>query len=192
MNRLASVAKNSFFLLLTKITSHGLYFGLLIYLARYLGTSDFGKLTFAIAFVTIIGLISDSGLKTYVQREVARNYELAPKYISGALLVKASLSILAFLLIYLIINILGYDKETISLVYIIGLSVIINSFNIFGNFVFRAFEKTEYELISSLAGRIAHVGLTGICLFLNLDLIYICFAFLGGSLVNFFLSLYFF
>ena len=191
MNRLESVAKNSFFLLLTKITSHGLYFGLLIYLARYLGTSDFGKLTFAIAFVTIIGLISDSGLKTYVQREVARDYELAPKYISGALLVKTSLSLLAFLLISLIINILGYHKETISLVYIIGLSVIINSFNIFGNFVFRAFEKTEYELISSLAGRIAHVGLTGICLLLNLNLIYICFAFLGGALVNFFLCWYF-
>lgn len=191
MNRFASVAKNSFFLLLTKIASHGLYFGLMIYLARYLGSSEFGKLAFAIAFATIIGLISDAGLKTYVQREVARNYEVVSKYVSEALLVKSSLSLITFILIYLIINRLGYNKETISIVYIIGLSVIINSFNIFGNFVFRAFERTEYELITSLIGRISHVGLTIVVLFFDLSLTYICLAFLGGALTNLFFCWYF-
>lgn len=191
MNRLASVAKNSFFLLLTKIASHGLYFGLLIYLARYLGSLEFGKLAFAIAFATILGLISDAGLKTYVQREIARNYEVASKYISQALLVKVFLSSITFILISLIINRLGYQRDTVVVVYIIGLYIIVNSFNVFLNFVFRAFEKMEYELVTSLIGRIVHIGLVIIALFLKLDLKYICLSFLGGALTNLFFCSFF-
>jgi len=187
MEKIKILAKNTFILITTKAICNGLYFVAFIYIAKHLGSADFGKLSFALAFTLVVGILSDSGIKTYILIEVARDKINLDKYIGNTLLIKSIFAAINFILIFIIINNLNYPSDTISVVYILSLSIIVNSFTLLGNFIFRALGKTEYELVVSFVGRVSFFGLILLVCFLNLGLTFISLAFLAGNIISFIL-----
>jgi O-antigen/teichoic acid export membrane protein len=83
-----------------------------------------------------------------------------------------------------------YPADVKTAVYIIGISTIISAFSALFNSVFRAFEKMEYEALTSVAEKIIVASISIFLLFHGYGLIAICYAFLFGSMVSFFISLY--
>jgi len=150
MNIVQRIAKNTGVLLLSQIVSYILGFFYVMYAARYLGAEGFGILSFALAFTGIFGVFTDLGLRPLTVREVARNKSLAPKYLANVSAMKIILVSITFGLVALVINLLGYPKQTIKVVYLIALSVIFTAFSQMFYSIFQAFEKMEYQSLGQI------------------------------------------
>jgi len=150
MNIIQRIAKNTGVLLLSRIVSYILGFFYVMYTARYLGAAGFGILSFALAFTGIFGVFTDLGLRPLTVREVARNKSLAPKYLANVSAMKIILVSITFGLIALVINLLGYPKQTIKVVYLVALSVIFGAFSGMFYSIFQAFEKMEYQSLGQI------------------------------------------
>ncbi len=152
------LAKNTAILSISNIVV--LIMGLMysVYTARYLGPECYGVIAFALAFTSIFGVFTDLGLNTLTVREVARNKVLAEKYFGNLLLMKSILAVFALVIITVAINLMGQDKNTIEVVYLISFSVIIGSFTGIFNSLFQAFERIELVSIGSILSSIYALG----------------------------------
>lgn len=147
MNYTRTIAKNTSVLLISQIISYVFAFFTTIFTARYLGVENFGILSLSIAFTGIFVIFADLGLSTLTVREVSRDKSLGNKYLVNFSLLKIILAFLTFLLIFLSVNILHYSQQIQYVIYIMSISVIINSFAGLLSSIFQAYEKMEYVSI---------------------------------------------
>ncbi len=119
-------------------------------IARYLGAAGYGKFSFVFAFVALFAVLADFSLSTLAIREVARNKKLARKYIDNIAVIKLILGIITFALIIIVIQFLEKTPEVKTLVYLVGIWVVIQRFTQFFQSIFRAFEKMQYEAFSKI------------------------------------------
>jgi O-antigen/teichoic acid export membrane protein len=150
MNIVHRILKNTGVLLGAQVVGHALSFFYMMYTARYLGAAGFGILAFALAFTGIFGVISDFGLQQLTIREVARDRSLSAKYLANTGGMKIILATVAFGLIALTINLLGYPQQTINVVYLFGVSIVVNAFNTMFYSIFQAHERMEYQSIGQV------------------------------------------
>jgi len=159
MNTARKLAKNAFWLFAADIINKILSMVVIIYIARYLGTTYFGKYSFAIAFVSMFIFLTDLGLSFVLIREVAKDRTQAPKYLGNFTIIKLLLSIFVLTVIYLAINLMNYPPDTTVIVYIIALSSVVGSLTGVFRSTFRAFERMEYDAMLSIFEKILYVSL---------------------------------
>jgi O-antigen/teichoic acid export membrane protein len=159
---LKKIVKNAGILFTANIISKALNFAYVVYLARYLGAEGFGIISFALAFGLIFGVFADFGLNPLSLREISRNKNESERYFSNVAFIKIILSITIFFLFFLIVKHSSYSYDTIYVIYLIGLSVIIGSFNNFIYALYQANEDIKYmgigyilNSLSMLAGILA-------------------------------------
>lgn len=154
----------------------------MIYAARYLGPANFGILTFALAFTSIFGILTDIGLQSLVTREIARDKKLTQKYLRNIIPLKILSVIVTFGIIALVINLMGYDAQTVVVVYFLGLSTFVQTFTLTLFAIFQAFERMEYQAIGQIVNSI--VMFTGfiVGIVLKLSLTYFSIIYLISSI----------
>jgi O-antigen/teichoic acid export membrane protein len=150
MSTVRRIAKNTTVLLVAQVASYLLSFFYMMYAARYLAPANFGILSFAIAFTGIFAIFGDFGLQPLMVREIARDRTIAPKYLANVGLMKVILVAVAFGLIALTINLMGYPEETINVVYLLGLSFVFQAFTQMFYSIFQAFERMEFQAIGQM------------------------------------------
>ena len=165
---LKKIVKNAGILFTANVMSKALNFAYVVYLARYLGASGFGIISFALAFALILGVFADFGLQPLSLREISRNKNEAGRYFSNIALIKIILSVTIFFLLVFIVKCLNYSHDTVYVIYLIGLSIIIGSFNNFIYAVYQANEDVKYmgigyilNSLSMLAGILATAYFNG-------------------------------
>jgi O-antigen/teichoic acid export membrane protein len=182
------IIKNTSALAFGEIITRILSLILIIYLARYLGDTGFGKYSLAFAFTSLFLVITDPGVNTVVIRDIARDKTLVEKYTGNILILKSFLSLIAFSLIVGTINLMEYPDETRLAVYIVGIYTIMTSFSQLTRSVFRAYEKMEYEALLNIIERLVFVSLGMFVLFLGYGLIEVVSVFLIAGAINILLS----
>lgn len=150
MNTVQRITKNASVLLGADIIGKILSFLYLMYMARHLGAEGYGILSFALAFTGIFGIFTDLGLKLLTIREVARDKSLASKYLANIIAMKVVLVTFVFGLIALTINLLGYPRQTIEVVYLVAMFVILQTFAHTFYSIFHALEKMEYVSLGQI------------------------------------------
>jgi O-antigen/teichoic acid export membrane protein len=105
---------------------------------------------------------------------------------------KIILSFMTFFLIFLIINLIGYPKQTVDIVYLFALYVIFNSFTQIFYSVFQAYEKMEYISIGQILN--ASLLLAGALLLIHygFEVIYFALLYLIVNLIVFAYSVFFY
>lgn len=183
MSTIKRLAKNTTILFLSQIISYTLIFFYTIYIARYLGANGYGILSFALAFSGIFSILADLGLNTLTVREVARDKSLTKIYLGNILLIKIILSVLTFLLIILVVNLLGYSQQTINVVYFVSLSVILTSlYQIFYS-IFQAYEKMGYQSLGQILSSIIMVFGVFFVIQFGLDVVGLSLIYLISSVI---------
>jgi len=137
------VAKNTAYLALADVANKTMSFFFYLLAARHLGVERFGVLSFALAFTTMLGVLTDLGLGAVTAREIARNPAVAQREANAALAVKLVASVLAIGLIGGLVNWIGYPATTIRVVYILSFSVFANAISSYYCSVFQGFERME-------------------------------------------------
>jgi len=144
MNAVKKLARNIGFLTIGQFSTLILGFLLFIYIARYLGEASFGVYSFALSFTSLFTLVADIGINQFITREIARDKEIFDEYLGNALIIKITLAFITILLIYLVINFVETDPQTIYIVCLFGVYTIFSSFISTFRSIFQAYEMLEY------------------------------------------------
>ncbi|MGD0854226.1 MAG: flippase [Dehalococcoidia bacterium] len=144
MSTILKIAQNSIVLLVAQCIGYLLAFLYMMYSARYLGPAEFGILSFAIAFTSIINAIGDLGLQTLVTLEVARDKGATAKYLANISLMKILISVVVIGIIATVAGMSGYSADTVWVLYLLGLAVIFNMFVPLYYGIYQGHEKMIY------------------------------------------------
>ena len=183
-----SIAKNTTFLTLAYIFQKLFAFVYFTLVARFIGATDIGVYTFAISLTTIFSVFIDFGLASVLTREISRYRDKMKAYLDNALTAKIILAVVAFIGAAVTVNLLGKSGLTVTMVYLAGLVMILDSFSLAFYAVFRAHQNLKYEAIGIAINQVLIfvVGLTGI--YLKFPLYILVLALLTASTFNFFYS----
>ena len=150
MSTIRTLVKNTSVLFLSQMIGYVLAFLYTLYSARYLGTTNFGIISFATAISGLFAIFTDLGLSTLTIREVARDKTKTYEYLGNHGMIKLILSIITMIGLVLFVNIGVFNETTKLVVYIIGSSVIIDAFSGTFTSMFRAYEQMEYQSIAEI------------------------------------------
>lgn len=112
--------------------------------ARYLSPSNFGILSFAIAFTTIISVLGDLGLQWYITRDLARDMSLTQRYLTSVVPLKIVMAAIAYGVLIIFIFAFGLPPQTTLAVCIMGISAMLNIFMTIFQAFYQAMEKMEF------------------------------------------------
>jgi O-antigen/teichoic acid export membrane protein len=150
METVRRIAKNTIILAISNILSKLLGFLFIMYVSRYLSVEGYGTISFAIAFTAIYSIFTDLGMSTLTVRNVSRDRSYADKYMGSVIIIKSVLVLLTLCLVAISIGILGYSGNVIYVVYLVTISMIIDSFSGIFYAIFQAYEKMEYNSIGQV------------------------------------------
>lgn len=150
MTKVSNIAKNTSYLTMALVLQKVISFTYFTLLARFFGPENLGKYYLAISLTTIFAIFIDLGFANVLTREVAKTQDRASSLLANILSLKIPLSFLAFLAIYIFVNVSGYDNLTKTLVYISSISMILDSFTATFFSVARGYHNLKYESISSI------------------------------------------
>ncbi|MFA5879714.1 MAG: flippase [Candidatus Margulisiibacteriota bacterium] len=132
-----------------KIFSLIISFFVIAYVARYLGPTNYGLLSYAISFVGLFSFIANLGIDQVVYREIIRYPEKRNEYLGTSFFIKIFSGSLAFLSVLTIILILKQENLINILLLIIAFSFIFQSFNVINGF-FGSQLLSKYTTIASI------------------------------------------
>ena len=139
-----TIVKNTFWLATAEGISKFSKLILIIYFARILGATEYGKFTFALAFVSLFVVFSDFGLSHTITREFSGSKEREREF-SSILSLRFFLSLGALFLIVLGSFFITDKSEMRSLIWILASFSLINGFSEIIFAFFRARQRMEYE-----------------------------------------------
>jgi O-antigen/teichoic acid export membrane protein len=130
-----------------------------IFVARYLGATDYGKYSFGYAYIDLFGPVAGLGLNLLIVREVSRKRENAPVLVGTSLALKLVSSISVVGLAFVILQFIPSSQEARIVVYIFGLGFILE--HLYGSIsmVFAAFERFDIYAMVQVIERIVSFAL---------------------------------
>ncbi|MBQ6138741.1 MAG: flippase [Methanobrevibacter sp.] len=154
MNQVKSIFMNISWLSMSQVITSICAFLWTIIIARYLGVTDYGIVSFAVSFNALLGIVMDLGMNTYITREIAKNRESLEKYVDNIFLFKLILAFVLFILGAIILYFMNYPFLTIVVTLIFTVELIFISMTNFLNGVFQAFENVKYQAIGTILNSI--------------------------------------
>lgn len=142
-------AINTTFLIIEKLVRYSFIFATTIVMAKILGVEQFGKLNFALAIISMSAIVSNMGMDQVLVKELVNNPKDEKNILGSSLVLKIFGGIVMVLLTTIVAQyIRSYDDEFISLILILSLAFILDSFVIL-KYWFEARVQAKY---SSLVG----------------------------------------
>jgi O-antigen/teichoic acid export membrane protein len=150
-----TIAKNATMLMASQVVSWGLMLILTIFLPRYLGAANIGKLHLANSMWAIVGVFATFGMDILLTKEIARAPERATGLFANTVIVRVGLHALGYVVIILYLWLLRdlYPAETAYVVYIVGASALVWQISSAGRSVLQGLERMEYISLANIAGK---------------------------------------
>lgn len=174
--------KNTAWLLGSRVLSMGISFLATIYIARNLGPTNFGQLSYAISFVAIFGFISSLGIDNILYRDLIKYSEKKKILLGTAFSIKLAAGFFAALLCSLFTFFFAKDDVSKLLIYILSGTFILNSFQII-LFEFQARAESKYPSIVAFVINLILNTLKVIIIATGKGVIYLAFALLLESIL---------
>lgn len=147
------IFKNTVVLLISSFLAQLLNFLVIVYLARVLAPEGFGKISFAMAFVSYFSLLSDLGLTLLGTRTVARERDRVNEYLGLILSMRLVLAIVSYGLLSLTVVLLEHQQQTRYLIFLYGFGIVANALLL--DWAYQGVEEMEYISV----GRVLSAGL---------------------------------
>jgi len=177
-----TVFKNTFWLGAEMTISRLLKLVLVIYVARILGATEYGKFTFALAFVSLFIVFADLGLSTIVNREFARD-EAKVKEFYSILFLKILLSLGTLILIFIGSFFVTPDETIRKVIWLLATYVLVNSFYTIIYCFFYARQRMEYEAMGEIVNALIATGLGLFVIFKFPSIVNLSYAYLLAAIV---------
>lgn len=142
-------AKNISWLALEKLVRLLVGLFVSIWLARYLGPLEYGLLSYVQSYVFIFAVITSLGVDTIVVRELVEKNYTKEKILGTAFYLKLIATFVIFPLLYLTTYFLVSDDYSSTLIYIVAIGVIFQSFNVIDSY-YQSVVQSKYVVIANV------------------------------------------
>ena len=184
MSQIQTLFKNVSWVTISQVITNICAFFWTILIARYLGVSDYGTLSFVISFTVLIGMGTDIGITTFTTRELSQEHSETKKFINNLIIYKILLSIVLCLFTVLIVYLLGYSNLIVELTLIMFIEAsFVTMFN-FINGVFQAHETLKIPSIGVIIYSLSLLSMIFIITLLDLGIIAVAIAYAIGYLLG--------
>lgn len=150
MSKVKIIFENMSWVFVSQLLVSFLGFIWTILIARYLGVNDYGILGFATSLISMLGITLDLGATNYTIRQIATDYESAPKYLGNLLPLKSLFAVGTFLLLTIILVIMKCDETTLTITLLFLIEGVFQSMIGTLNGTFQTFEKGKYQGIGNI------------------------------------------
>ncbi len=124
---LQKIIRNVGWLALEKLVTIFLNLSIGIYVIRYLGADNFGKLSYCLSLVGMFGAIAKLGLDSIVVRTLVKEEESAPEILGTAFVLKLISSLITIILIACVVFTLNKDPQTHWITIVIAFGLVFRS-----------------------------------------------------------------
>jgi O-antigen/teichoic acid export membrane protein len=136
-----------------------------VFLPRYLGDANLGKIAFALAFTSLIGLVADLGTATFLTREVARAPERVLALTTNTLVIRLSLGAVAVSVAIVTINSTPYDTLSRQVVYVMSAGIVVVSLSSAVVAALQGLQRIKSLALFSIATKLGYAALALMVLF---------------------------
>ncbi len=177
-----TIFKNTFWLATAEGITRFLKLILIIYVARILGATEYGKFAFALALVSLLAVFSDFGLSSIVTRELSRKKEREKEF-SAILSLKLLLGLAVLTLVLCGSIFITPDFLIRKVIWILAIYISVSNFSEIVYAFLRARQRMEYEAITKILQAALITG-AGFFVILNFPSIEnLSFSYLFGGLI---------
>ncbi len=184
-----NIVKNLFFSSISTLTTFFLFL-LMAFVGRNLGGKEYGIFIFALDFAAIFEMFTDFGLRDISVRNVSQHKTMMDKYIGNLLVWKTVLSAVVFIVLVLVVNVMGYDPKTKTVVYILAPSSFLKNMKYTVRLFFQVQNRFGWDTLLVALERILLLCLGMAVLLKWHALVPFAIGFTSIRLVDFFLTLY--
>jgi PST family polysaccharide transporter len=132
---LRKIMRNMGWLMMDRVVRMGMGLFVGVWVARYLGPTQFGSLNFALSFVALFGTLTTLGLEGLVVREVLHNTQDTHEILGTTLALRSAGGLLAVVLsIAALCLIQPHDRQALLLVSILSLTLVFQAFDTIDSF----------------------------------------------------------
>jgi O-antigen/teichoic acid export membrane protein len=155
-------------------------------LARLLNITDYGILSFGFALSMLITSFSEYGYSLMLIRDINqskydKNIQISNMYLQKILLTFIVILLASLYIYFNFFNTIYFEISCIFLLY-----ATINSFVMFNNAIFKAYQKFEYELQIALSQLIVVlIGMIFLFLFDSLDIVFLSLLFVVSRFISY-------
>ncbi len=188
MGLVRNVTKNALAMGTVQIVAQLSTFVLSIFLARYLGSQNYGTYTLAFSLSTLIFIIADFNLGLQMVVEVAPNKQIASGYLTNSLVLRAIVCVVSILVTFVVALALNLPGDVTFAIIIIALATAFNWMYKTFTAVYTTFEMMHYVLWTAIAERAFTVGIAIALLLLGFGLEAVVLVVLFGAILQFILA----
>lgn len=186
MNNYQKVFKNTLYLTISEIILKIIGVLWVLYLARSLPVSLYGRYNFVNAFLSIFSFLPDLGLGLIVIREIAKKKEKANILLGNAIFLTTILSTLTVFLILLFTFFFHTSKEANQLIFLASCTLFLSTFRSVAIFYFDGIEKMSFSAALNTLNTILLIVGAFVGFNLGLGLFGIFLGMLIGTVISFF------
>lgn len=122
------IISNSSWLLFDKFTRMGLGLLVSVWIARYLGPSQYGELAYVLAYLAFFQSISTLGMDSLIVRDIAKNKSIANEVLGTAFTLRASTGLICWILAIIGMGLLnGWNSQSIYITALAGATLVFQS-----------------------------------------------------------------
>ncbi len=181
---LRRITFNSAAMVISQAAARGLGLLWVIIMARFLGDTEFGRLTYAFSLAGIVAILIEFGFSSVTTRGVARRPEEAQKYVSNVLALKLLLSLVAVPLIIVFSLATGATRSGLGLVYVAAATSVASALYAVPSSIYFARERMEYPSAFTVASKVAAILLGFLMVRMGLGTGWIALVFLTEAVLN--------
>lgn len=159
-------------------------FVLLMFLPRYLGSEDYGRLYLALSIKMILGLLIDFGGSYLIPKQVARSHEEGTKVLSSYIILRIFLWVLSVGVLLLIGHILDYSEHVNILLMVMAITMFWEGGSKAYKAYFQGIERMEFPSIGMVTEKVFVALFAVIALLFGADSIEVAIVMTFGALLN--------
>ncbi|MGM0588468.1 MAG: flippase [Bacteroidota bacterium] len=159
-------------------------FVLLLFLPRYLGSEDFGRLYLALSIKMMLNLLIDFGGNYLIPKEVARSKQVGNRILNSYITLRILLWLVAIGILMLVTHLLGYSQHVNFLLMVMAVSMLFEGGLKGFKAYFEGIERMEYPSMGLVVERLFVSVVAIIVLLLGGDSISIAIVFTAGILLH--------
>lgn len=141
--------KNTSYLIFEKILRMILWVFIFTWMARYLGTHNFGIFSYVESIISFLFILSTLGLDSVVIKELVKNKNERDRILGTTFILKIFTSIIIVISVSFYSLILNNEYPTNMLLLVISITLIFNSFNVF-DLYFQSLVLSKYVVFSKV------------------------------------------
>lgn len=140
--------QNISWMFFAKIASMAVSFFATAYIARHLGPTNYGELSYALSFTALFGFLASLGIEQIIYRNLIQYPEKREVYMGSALALRLVSSVVTIFICVITAAILSPKDVSLFLIFIVSLSFFFSSFQLFG-YEFQAEAKAKFPSLLS-------------------------------------------